>query len=415
MSRAVEHLTTRAGPASNLDHPRRVATHEFANDYLRSFSRRASGIGVAVNPGMNHFTTYMLALGLFSACALPNSQSPQSPDTNPRDPGDPQDPGNPPDPEPVSWTAELAGTYELENHFDLTAAAVLPETLYTSVNVLAGLRDDPAGTLFTLLEDANAPVLSDLLAVLPSALEDRLQGWINSYITSSIYQNTSVTTAMDTILVAAQTVLTQFDVVTELDVPDTETSEQALHRLRALRLHMDGHTFEIALEPIASIPLFVGEAPAAVSVTAHADGRTELALGTHAFGVPYGAYAYDALEYVVTRRYGADIRTTLGAMVNCPGMAAHVANQCVLGVCVGHEQALRDLCEQGLDLAVDELRTRMHAVRFDAMQFASGQAAMVKDPATSELSIRDGQWQAAIDIGMGLRSLPATFTGTRLP
>lgn len=360
---------------------------------------------------MKRFVACLLVLGFFSGCALSDPGDPLPDMDVPDDPKDPVD--QEPEPPAVAWS----GTYELENRFDLTAAAVLPETVYTYVDVLAGLREDPAGTLFLLLEEANAPILSDLLAIMPSVLEDRLQGWINDYVASAVYEDNSAVDAIDQVLALAQTVLTQFDIMTELEVPSAGTGEQveAMHRLLALRLRAQGQEVEIPLMPDPALPVLEGEARVLASMVPGADGNQDLMLGEHAFGLAYGTYAYEGLEFLVSQRYGADIRGTLGAIMDCPAMAADVAGKCVLDVCVGHEAELTELCEQGLDLVVDELRTRMHELRFDALALASGEAALVVEASASQTSVVDGVWQAELDVGMGPRALPATFTGSLLP
>lgn len=304
------------------------------------------------------------------------------------------------------------------NEFDLTVSNVLPEMVYTYVDLLARLRDNPAGTLFDLLEQADVPLLSDLMAALPSSLESSLEGWLNDAIESTNYQDTTAVQAIDAILVLAQTVLTRFDLVSELDLPDIDGVDagQASHRLNALRLHAAGNDFEIPIElPATDPPLFVTATELTASMSLYQGGAAQLGLDLHSFGLPYGEYAYQGLEYVVTAQYGMGIRDTLGAIVDCPSAAAQVASKCVLGVCVGHEQELTALCEQGLDLAVEELQSRLYELRFDAVELGNGQAVYTCDPDNASFAqIGDGTWDARIDIGTGLRPAPATFSGTRL-
>jgi hypothetical protein len=358
---------------------------------------------------MSRLITLTLCIALATGCQLATPEQPVDP-ANPVDPMDPMDPADlqPTDNDP-------AGTYHVVNEFDLTVSAVLPGTLYTYVSVLADLRDDPAGTLFDLLAEANVPLLSDLLDVLPSELESQLIGWLNEAIASTSYQDGTAIQAIDSILAMARVVLTRFDLISELELPALQDASpgQAAHQLHALGYRVGTHAFEIA---IVNTPLFVTRTTLAASITPQEDRPAELGLDLHSFGLPYGEYAYQALEYAVTQQHGMGIRDTLGAIINCPAVAASVADKCALGVCVGHEAELSALCELGLDLAVEELRSRLYELRFDAVELDEGKALLAADPEDPDgVLIAAGTWQSRIDIGTGLRRAPARFSGSRLP
>jgi len=120
----------------------------------------------------------------------------------------------------------------------------------------------------------------------------------------------------------------------------------------------------------------------------------------------------------MNQRYGTDLRGALGALVDCDAMAASVAGKCVLGACIGHQSTLSAICNDGLDLAYQELTARIGALRFDALR-QSGQAQMWDAATPGGVSDRridrlaTGDWAASIDFGMGPRNVAASFAGTR--
>jgi hypothetical protein len=139
-----------------------------------------------------------------------------------------------------------------------------------------------------------------------------------------------------------------------------------------------------------------------------------LGVGDQAFGLLFGEYAWNAVNAACTAQFGGDIRTTLGNAVNCAGLAHTIANKCVLGVCVGHEQLVDDICEGGLDAVVNVMHDRFAALNIEALHYASGQARLVDDDGDGVADrIVDGAWDAQMNLGLGLRHTPATFSATR--
>ena len=110
----------------------------------------------------------------------------------------------------------------------------------------------------------------------------------------------------------------------------------------------------------------------------------------------------------------ADIRALLGSAVNCPAIATTISNKCVFSVCVGHRAELLEVCERGLDEVVGIARSKMEALRFDAIRLEAG-AATLADLAADGTAARltGGVWTAQIDASQGLRPVPATFTAAR--
>src|SRR4051812_50167367 len=71
------------------------------------------------------------------------------------------------EPGPPPADLQVAGTYEIVSTYDFTAAGLLPAPVATYAKAIVGLRTDPAGTLFLLLDEAGVAVASDLLAAVP--------------------------------------------------------------------------------------------------------------------------------------------------------------------------------------------------------------------------------------------------------
>ena len=68
----------------------------------------------------------------------------------------------------------------------------------------------------------------------------------------------------------------------------------------------------------------------------------------------------------------------------------------------------------GLDAIVDFAHERLAAYRLEALHLASGQSRLVDDDGDGVGDkIVEGTWDAELNLGLGLRHTPATFTGTR--
>ena len=124
--------------------------------------------------------------------------------------------------------------------------------------------------------------------------------------------------------------------------------------------------------------------------------------------------AWQGLNAASTALFGANIHDVIANAVNCPALAATIADKCVLGVCVGHETELKSVCTGGINAIVELAHQQFAKHRLDAFQFASGDARLVDDNGDGVGDkIVDGAWDASMNLGMGLRHTPATFVGTR--
>jgi hypothetical protein len=308
----------------------------------------------------------------------------------------------PPAPPKPPADATARGAYRIRTVFDVTAEAVLPQPAYDLVVTLRDFSTAPAHTLIDLAEDAGVPAVAELRAVLPASLESRLEGWIDDQIEGVTVGGVPITQIAGELAALGETSLTQFAADGELDI----SGETAVHRLTALDFTPAG--LDVTL-PLGALP---ADLVAATTTASCAHGS--LKLGDHRFGIPFGTYAWQAVESETTAQYGAGIRRLLGEAVNCPAVATAVANKCVLGVCVGHRAGLLELCERGLDEVVNRAKAKVEEVRFDAIRLEAGAASLAEVGADGVAArLVNGLWIAQIDASQGLRPVPATFTGTR--
>jgi hypothetical protein len=317
-----------------------------------------------------------------------------------------QDPPPPPPPPPLA----TEGAYRVESTLDIQAAALLPQTAYDAVDTIRGLRDNPGETLFDLAEQAGVPAVDTLRDALPSALESRLYTWIDDQLASYTHGGGPIATAIDLVLTLAETSIAQLRLESELTIE----GDTATHRLDEIVFAFEGAEVHVELADFAAV-LDLEASPAATCTPDDGGDTAQLALGAHAFGIPYGELALAAIDDVLVMEFGTDLRGTLGLLVDCPSLAADIADRCYWGVCVGHEDLLLQICEGALDYAADEIRERVAAVRFDAISLDAGTATMLDgtpdDNVADELA--SGVWTARIDAGMGPRTAPGTFTGSR--
>ncbi|MEO8698430.1 MAG: hypothetical protein ABI867_00265 [Kofleriaceae bacterium] len=279
------------------------------------------------------------------------------------------------------------GTYRVYSQYDLTVEAVLPEPAYETVVALRDFSTDPGETLLDLAEAAGVPGVATLRDALPSVLESKLEGFIDDQIPGEVTQLAADLAALGEIA------LTEFAIDSELVID----GDRATHRLTAIELSALDQT--LALDAL----------PASVTTqTATAElAGTRLTVGDHAYGLPFGEYAWRALETACEAQFGAKPRALLGARVNCPAVAAAVATKCVLGQCIGHRTELTAICERGLDEVVGIVQRKIEAIRFDAIHLGRGTAT------ATGTRLDDGVWTAEINAGQGLRHVPATFTAAR--
>jgi hypothetical protein len=319
--------------------------------------------------------------------------------------GDPSNPwgdgtGTPDNPIPQ---APDKGPYAVETKIDLTVEAILPAQAELVVATLRDFSTNPAHALITAASNAGVPALGTLYGLIPGALKSQLEGWINGEINKVKIAGQPLTTYAGDVATLADTALTQFAVDSTLGLAPSGATQT----LTAIDFSPAGIDVKFA------IPGLVGDLLTQTpSVTLGAAGA--LGIGDEHFGLNYGEYAWQGINLAVKAEFGTDIHDTVSKALNCPHIAQAVANQCILGVCVGHATELTSVCQGGLDALVDGVHSQFSALRFDVLHFAAGQAHLVDDDQDGVADrIVDGSWTAEMNLGMGLRHTPATFTGTR--
>src|SRR5262249_30211624 len=131
----------------------------------------------------------------------------------------------------------------------------LPDPVATYAQDIVGLRTDPAGTMFKLLDDAGVSLASDLIDALPGPVADRLKKSINDFFAADVYGDARVASELDALTAALETVVARPELVSQLSVaaPDATGATTATHRLEELRYHLDGGATQITI-PIVAPP-----------------------------------------------------------------------------------------------------------------------------------------------------------------
>jgi len=306
-------------------------------------------------------------------------------------------PGN-----PVPQAADK-GPYAVESRIDLTVEAVLPAQAELVVATLRDFSTNPAHALITLADQAGVPAVATLYSVIPGVIKDKLEGWVGDEINKVKIAGRPITAYAGDIAALADTAFSQFAVDSSLVLAPTG----AKHTLTAVDFTPAGLDVKLAISGLA------GDILTQTPPVTLAEGGA-FGLGDEHFGLNYGEYAWQAVNAVVKAELGTDVHDTLSNALNCPQLAHAVAAKCVLGVCVGHETELAQICQGGLDALVDQVHARFSAMRFDVLHFATGTARLVDDDQDGVADrIVDGTWDAELNLGMGLRHAPATFAGSR--
>lgn len=341
---------------------------------------------------MRHPSLLLVTATAASGCVLPATGHDG---TDPSDPSDPTNPATPPAP-------VANGPYAVTSNVEITIEALLPEPAANLVGTLRDFSQNPAHTMLDLVEDAGVPAVGTIRDYLPSFLEDKLEGWINDEINKLTIAGVPVPQFAGSIVALAETTLSQVNIESTLTIDGTS----ATHTLTTLDLSPAGIDSQLELGQFSN--------EIVSQTTTASTSRSTLSIGEHMFSVAYGHYAWRALEAKITAEHGTNIRGLLGAAVNCPAIAATVANKCVWGQCVGHATELTQICERGLDEAVSRAKAKLEAFRFDALHLEAGTATLV-DANNDRLAERltNGVWTAEINAGQGLRHAPATFTAER--
>lgn len=318
-------------------------------------------------------------------------------------PADGSDTGDDPVGTPENPVPSKEGPYAVRNTVDFTVEAVLPRPAEVVVATLRTFSTNPGQALVAAADAAGVPALSTLYNALPGPLKDRFEGWINDFVEKVKINGKPIQDYAGDMAQLAEFALTQFTVTSELDL----RTGTAAHRLTGVDLHPAGIDFVLPINGLAGDVLT--QNPAAQV----AEGGF-VSIDEQHFGLMYGEYAWQGLEAASTQLFGQDIRGTLGKAVNCPALAANLADKCVLGVCVGHQGLIEDICAGGLDTIVNLAHNAMAANKLEALHLISGTVKLVDEDGDGVGDkLVDGNWEAELNLGLGLRHAPATFEGER--
>jgi hypothetical protein len=319
--------------------------------------------------------------------------------------------------EDVGDVSGAVGAYQVTSSYDATGA--LPEVVGDSLETLTGLHDDPAGTMITLLEDANVPIVEEVLDAIPDFARDQFAGWINDYIASRVYMGVPVTEEIARWSGDLSGILTRFDVITDLDLARLDASGEtdANHMISAVAFELRGDRRVIDTPAIVEQLTVARTVP--VAITSDDAGGGTIEIGEHAFHMPLGDLALVGFNQALGAVFGAaDLTALLGGMLDCPGLAASIADRCVGPVCVGHEGQIEELCLAGVDLVVAEVERRVTSVEFAEIHHAAGSGVLLgeaKQDGTATVfdTIEDGAWDATVNIDGVSVPVGATFVGVR--
>ncbi len=325
---------------------------------------------------------------------------------------------------------KLDGVYELSSELDLTTAGLLPEVMNDTLKALSSFREKPSQTIVDLMSAANVPLVSNILGVIPGPIRGFVLGYIDDHVFKALYDKVPVTQRITGILDDLASIVTKFEVVTTLDVPqgDEVGDMTAHHTIAGVGYHWDSKRHVIAAPELVSQLVDQRVKANAVALEKRSveleTGR--LKLGDHTFSVPIGSFTVYAADELAKDKLGAaSLRDAMGKVVDCEALADSVSKRCINPpgpgqVCVGHKSDIKQICTTGLDLLVISLQTAIRRLDMPVLNLKDGFAQMWDAPeegapldATID-RIDHGFWTAAITVTKEDKPVVATFTGRRI-
>ncbi len=318
-----------------------------------------------------------------------------------------------PSPEVDVPSAPLEGTFAVSSRFEVPATVAAPGPLGDALRLVHSLATDPGTALLDLAEDAGVPAVGELRMVLPDSLEAKLAGWMNAHLEAATAGGVSPHARIVELDGLVRSVLLRWELRSELRI-----AEGAGGRHEPLALAFDSPAGPIVVPVDATAPVTAGvDVTGTVTWPGGPRGEAVATVGGHAMGIPFGRYALDGLDRLLLSELGVpDVAGALAAAVDCDALAASVAARCAGPLCVGHREALVEICLGGLAEAAARIEDRVTALDFEAIHFERGTAAAIGaslDPPAGATALRDGVWTASIDLGNGAEAATATFTAVR--
>jgi hypothetical protein len=324
--------------------------------------------------------------------------------------------------------SKLDGQYEITTELDLTKADAVPEKLADTLTALSNFKEKPSQTLVDLMDTAGVPAAS-FLNLLPGPVRPSVLGWIDEHILKAVYDAVPITKRITGLLDDIGSIATKFQLITTLDIPavDAAFNAKGKHSVRGFGFDWDGkqHVIEVPAEirsKIADQNVAVNAAPLAPRSKDLELGR--LQVGEHMFGLPVGTFALKAIDQLATDRFGADLRGSLGKVLNCDKLAEAIGQKCIdpFGpgkVCVGHEADIKKLCTSALDVLVNTISVSVKGLDI-GLKVKVGVAQMWDPPKPGDKldAVADrldlGFWTGGVVVNNTEKSILATWGGKRV-
>lgn len=263
---------------------------------------------------------------------------------------------------------------------------------------LADVRAFAQNPARALLAQGGAPVQA-LLGVLPMALKDRLEAWLNTELDKAKISGKTLRQFAGDVATITETVLTQFTIESSLTI----TPAGVTHTLTGLNFRPLGVDIIVPVGGLKADTLMQNTTGTVAEYGA-------LTLGEQRFSLAFGAHAWQGINLATESLFGGDLGAALVGGLDCRTVAQTVASKCYSGVCVGHTTELQAICEAGIDSLVDKLAARVPGFKLDAFSFTHGTGRLVDDNRNGVAErITDGAWDVRVDTGTGVRTIPGTF------
>ena len=267
-----------------------------------------------------------------------------------------------------------------------------------------------------LIDALEGTSVGDLIDSLPGAVRSILENQINNYIQDKLYDGVPVAGQIADITDMIATILTNFEVVTNLQVgnADVAGNANAQHSLVAIAYPQDGQRLVVA------IPEIIGTLAIArdVSVNVNLDAST-INFGDHALQLPLGDFAVTAFHQALESQFGiTDLGDALSGMVDCSGLASNIGDIQVAGFTLLNETQLTGFCEQGLEQAAAQVDAQIRKLEMAQLHFAGGDGtvnmgAKADGLGSTQMNAMDGNWQSELGINNAGFAAPSSFKAVR--
>jgi hypothetical protein len=333
--------------------------------------------------------------------------------------------GMPVDKDGAPLAPKLDGKYELSNYFDLTSAGVFPDVANDTLKALSNFKEHPTQALVDVLDAANVPVVPQVINAIPSFFRDLLLGYIDDHIVKSLYDNAPFAKTLTGMIDDIASLATKFELVTVLDLPpgDIIGTSQATHSLSGVAYTWNDKRSVINAPDVLKNLEIQDVSVNAVCLEKRAPEleTARLKIGEHNFPIPIGSFALLAFNKLAEDKFGAkDLRGALAKVVDCEALALDVSKRCVSGVCVGHKNEVKGLCNTGLDVLVGVVQGQILTLDLPLLHMQNGEAQMWDaategGPLDATIDrIENGYWTANLNVGNDKKTILSTFIGHRI-